>query len=367
MINHVDFNAVNKSRVIVHMDLDAFFASVETIENPALKHKPVVVGGQPDKRGVVAAASYQARKFGIRSAMPMYRAIKLCPEAVIVPPNHSRYRSYSKQVMAILRRLTHVVEPISIDEAFLDLTDQVDNWNDATTQSKSIQNMVKNETGLSASIGVATNKLIAKVASDRHKPGGFTVVPPGKEAEFLTQLPVKALWGIGPVTSDKLAYIGVQTIGDLSMMSEKVLKAHFGSHGREMLIRSKGIDDRPVMVERETKSVSHERTFTNDLIDLQSIKRSLWEMSKGVGRQLLKEDVLAKTIAIKLRYPDFTTLTRQMSLNTATDNERVIYRAALLLFQKEWTGNNPIRLLGVAGTKLSPRGQLPLFGQEKEN
>jgi DNA polymerase-4 len=354
----------DQPRAIVHLDLDAFFASVEVLRNPDLAGKPVIVGGRPEQRGVVASASYPARSFGIRSAMPTARALALCPEAIVVPTRHGVYRDYSRQVMAILRTASPTVEQMSIDEAYLDLSEHVSAWDQAIDVARSIQRRVSEDVGLSASLGIATNKLIAKVASDRDKPGGLTVVRPGEEAAFLAPLPVRALWGVGPVTEQKLAQIGVTTIGELARVSEQDLLARFGSQGAAMAQYASGVDRRPVVTEHERKSVSQERTFSRDVADLDALKRYLWQMSQGVAHHLEQLEMAGGTVAIKLRYADFTTLTRQMSLAVATTDEQEIYRAALALFQRTWQRGRPVRLLGVAARQLSaPAGQLSLWDQ----
>jgi DNA polymerase-4 len=352
----------DRPRAIVHLDLDAFYAAVEVLERPDLAGKPVVVGGRPEERGVVAAASYPARAFGIRSAMPMHRALARCPDAIVLSPRHSLYRDYSRRVMAILHHTSPLVEQMSIDEAYLDLTDQVAGWETAIEIASGLQRQVQEEVGLSASLGVATNKLVAKVASDRDKPGGLTVVRPGEEANFLAPLPVRVLWGVGPVTAQKLAQMGVETVGDLAKLPEKELRAHFGRHGVDMARRAQGIDERPVVTEHEPKSVSQERTFARDLQDAAALKRQLWQLSQSVGRRLKRAELAAGTVAVKLRYADFTTLTRQMRLAVPTDDERMIYRAALILLRRAWQRDRPVRLLGVTGRDLSPpAGQLPLL------
>jgi len=349
-------------RGIIHLDLDSFFASVEVLQNPDLAGKPVVVGGRPEKRGVVAAASYPARAFGIHSAMPMRRALALCPSAVVLPPRHRLYRDYSRRVMHILRQATPLVEQISIDEAFLDLSEQVSIWEEAADLAAGLQRQVREEVGLSASLGVATNKLVAKVASDRDKPGGLTVVRPGEEAEFLAPLPVRVLWGVGPVTAQKLAQMGITTVAELRRLSEAELKARFGSHGAAMARQARGIDPRPLSTEHEPKSVSQERTFSRDLVTEAGLKRQLWGLSQGVARRLQRAGLTAGTVAIKVRYADFMTLTRQMSLAVPTDDERAIYRAALTLLGRTWQPGRAVRLLGVAGQHLSPpTGQLSLW------
>ena len=352
----------DRPRAIAHLDLDAFYASVEVLENPDLAGKPVLVGGRPGERGVVAAASYPARAFGVHSAMPMARALALCPQAIVVPTRHRLYREYSHRVMDILHQTSSLVEQMSIDEAYLDLTDQVTVWEEAVEIAGRLQRRVKEEVGLSASLGVATNKLVAKVASDRDKPGGLTVVRPGEEAAFLAPLPVRVLWGVGPVTAERLAGMGATTVGELARLPEEELGAHFGKHGIEMAQRARGIDGRPVVTEHERKSVSQERTFARDLRDAQALKRELWQLSQGVARHLQRAELAAGTIAIKLRHADFTTLTRQMRLAVPTDDERVIYRAARTLLRRAWQRGQPVRLLGVAGRDLAPpAGQLPLL------
>jgi len=351
----------NQPRAIIHLDLDAFYAAVEVLENPDLAGKPVVVGGRPEERGVVAAASYPAREFGVRSAMPMSRALSLCPEAIVLPPRHGLYRDYSRRVMAILRQTSPLVEQMSIDEAYLDLTEQVPTWEASIEVARELQAQIKKGCGLSASLGVATNKLVAKVASDRDKPGGLTVVRPGEEAAFLAPLPVRVLWGVGPVTAEKLAAMGVTTVGQLARLSEEELWAQFGRRGAEMAQAARGIDERPVVTEHEAKSVSQETTFPRDLTDVEALREQLWQLSQGMARRLKKVERAAGTVAIKLRYADFITLTRQTTLAVPTDDERVIYQAAVALLDRAWKRGRPVRLLGVAGRHLSPPvGQLPL-------
>jgi DNA polymerase-4 len=351
-------------RAIIHLDLDAFFPSVEVLLNAELADKPLIVGGRPEERGVVASASYSARAFGVRSAMPTARALALCPDAVVLPPHHGVYRDYSRQVMAILREASPTVEQMSIDEAYLDVTTQVSAWVHALDIARSVQSRVRAEVRLSASLGIATNKLVAKVASDRDKPGGLTAVPPGEEAAFLAPLPVRVLWGVGPVTEQKLAQMGITTIGELARFSEQDLQNRFGSQGLALSQYARGIDDRPVVTEHERKSVSQERTFSRDIADVDALKRSLWQMSQGVAGHLQRTQMAASTVAIKLRYSDFTTLTRQMALAVPTADEQEIYRAALSLLQRAWQRGRPVRLLGVAARQLSaPVGQLSLWDQ----
>lgn len=354
-------------RAIVHLDLDAFFAAVEILENPELADKPLLIGGRPEDRGVVATASYPARAFGIRSAMPMARALGLCPEAIVLPARHSLYRDYSRRVMAILGETSPLVEQVSIDEAYLDLTDQVETWESAVEIARELQRRIKDEVGLSASLGVASNKLVAKVASDQDKPNGLTVVRPGQEACFLAPLPVRVLWGVGPVTAQKLAEIDVVTVGDLARLPEDTLRDRFGRNGTAMARMAQGVDERPVVIEREPKSVSQEMTLSRDVTDSKILRQQLWRLSRGVGRYLRRKGLAAGTIAIKLRYSDFTTLTRQMRLMVPVDEDREIYRAALTLLRRAWEAGRPVRLLGVAGRALSPPvGQLALWEDDEQ-
>jgi DNA polymerase IV len=349
-------------RAIIHLDLDAFFAAVEVLEDASLAGKPVIVGGSPEGRGVVASASYPARAFGIRSAMPTYRALRLCPDAVVLPPRHRLYRDYSQRVMAVLGEASPLLEQMSIDEAYLDLTGRIAGWEDCINLAREIQGRVREEVHLSASLGVATNKLVAKVASDRDKPGGLTVVRPGEEAAFLAPLPVRVLWGIGPVTAQRLAALGVQTVGDLTLLDEQQLQARLGQYGLDLARRARGIDTRPVSTEHETKSVSQERTFRRDLNDVQVLAQQLQHLSQGVAHRLERHGLAAATIGVKIRYADFTTLSRQMTLDVPTDDEQTIYHAAWALFERTWKRGRPIRLLGVAGRNLSPPpGQLSLW------
>ena len=351
----------DRTRAIVHLDLDAFYAAVEVLENHELAGKPLLIGGRPEDRGVVATASYPARAFGVRSAMPMARALALCPEAIVLPARHGLYQDYSQQVMAILHETSQLVEQVSIDEAYLDLTDQVVAWEEGIEVAQGLQRRIKEEIGLSASLGVASNKLVAKVASDRDKPGGLTVVPPGEEAAFLAPLPVRVLWGVGPVTAEKLAEMGVTTVAGLSRLPEDVLRDRFGRHGMAMAGMARGVDERPVVTEHEPKSVSQEITFSRDLTDPEALRRQLWALSQGVARRLERKGLAAETVAIKLRYSDFVTLTRQMRLSVPTGDEREIYRVALVLLRRAWQRGRPVRLLGVAGRGLTPPvGQLPL-------
>jgi DNA polymerase-4 len=352
----------DRPRAIIHLDLDAFFAAVEILQKPELAGKPVLVGGRPGERGVVASASYAARRFGVRSAMPMSRALALCPEAIVVPPRHSLYGDYSRQVMDILRRASPLVEQVSIDEAYIDISQQIATWDKAIDVAGQLQRQVAQEVHLSASLGVATNKLVAKIASDHDKPGGLTVVRPGGEAQFLAPLPVRVLWGVGPVMAGKLSSMGVTTIGELATLPEEDLLRRFGKYGAALARQSRGIDLRAVVTEHDIKSVSQERTFRRDLVEFEAMDQQLRKLSAMVARRLAKRELAAGTVAIKLRYADFSTLTRQMTLAVPTNDEELIHQAAHTLLARTWQLGRPVRLLGVAARRLSPpAGQLPLL------
>jgi DNA polymerase-4 len=292
----------------------------------------------------------------------MGRALALCPQLIIVSPRHRVYHTYSDRVMAILHEASPLMEQMSIDEAYVELTDQVDDWEQGIELARHIQARVQDEVHLSASLGVATNKLVAKVASGHRKPAGLTVVRPGDEAAFLAPLRADVIPGVGPVAVQKLAELGVVTVGDLTRVPEDELRRRFGRWGPELALRARGIDDRPVITEHELKSVSQETTFSRDLTRLEALRRELWGLSQGVGRRLKAAGVAAGTVTIKLRYSDFSTLTRQMRLAVPTDDEREIYRAALVLLERTWQSGRPVRLLGVGGHQLAPpAGQLPLL------
>ena len=347
--------------------MDAFYASVEQLDNPALRGKPVVVGGSPEGRGVVAAASYEARKFGVRSAMPMSRALRQCPDAVRVSPRFDRYGEVSRQVMAVFRALTPLVEPLSLDEAFLDVTGWVRDGAAPERIARELKNEVKQTTGLTLSVGAGSNKSIAKIASDLQKPDGLVVVPAGTEAAFLAPMPVRALWGIGPKTDAVLARAGIRTIADLARRSEVDARRLLGSSGEFLHAMANGIDDREVIVEHERKSVGAERTFARDLADGPELRRALADIAAEVARRLAGSSVRAHTIAIKLRYTNFHTITRQASLKTATDDAAVIGGIATQLFEAVAAPSDEFRLLGIQGSRLTESGaQAALWDQDAE-
>jgi DNA polymerase-4 len=339
-------------RKILHLDLDAFFCVVEELEQPDLIGKPFAVGGRPDERGVVASCSYAARRQGVRSAMPMSRALRLCPELIIVPPRHRRYAEVSRQVMALLHDLTPLVEQISIDEAFLDLSDLPE---DEETLAQRLQQRLRAHLGLPCSLGVASNKLVAKIANDFGKgqaqtgapPNAITIVPAGREAAFLAPLPAQALWGVGPKTAQRLAELGIHTIGDLAARTEAELTRLFGKNGADLARRARGIDERPIVTEHETKSISKEVTFARDIADAAELRRTVSNLAEDVGRELRREGLAGSTVKLKLRWPDFSTITRQTTLPRPTDLDVDIVTTATRLFEHAWDGRTPIRLLGV--------------------
>jgi len=352
-------------RTIIHLDLDAFFVAVERLDDPSLVGMPVIVGGRPEARGVVSSASYEARAFGIHSAMPTAKALRLCPQAVLVSGHHKRYSEMSRQVMAILAEYTPLLEQISIDEAFLDVTGTAAHYGPPPQLAGTIQDRIEDELGLSASLGVASNKLVAKIASDFRKPHGITVVPPGEEAAFLAPLPIRRLWGVGPVTARELARLGVRTIGDLAKISPEVLSARFGVHGEGLWRAARGIDDSPVTPEHEIKSLSREETFARDVRDAEVLRRELLRLSDAVAARLRRHNLQARTIGLKLRYGDFTTITRQVTLKEAVDTGPAIYALALALFKAAWDRQRAVRLLGVGTANLCQTArQLHLFEQK---
>lgn len=361
-------------RKILHIDLDAFFCAVEAQKNPALRHVPFAVGGQPEQRGVVASCSYPARYFGVRSAMPMSQAVRLCPGLRIVSADHHAYRRVSRRVMARLRQLTPLVEQLSIDEAFLDVSDLPDA---AETLARRLQATINRELQLPCSLGVATNKLVAKIANnvgkasslsairsaiDARPPNAVQVVPPGDEATFLAPLACTELWGVGPKTAAALAGLGMHTIGDIAHWPAADLERRFGKHGASLAQRARGIDHRLVETEREAKSISQETTFVHDISTREPLRQTLHEQAQGVSRSLQKKSLVASTVKLKIRWADFTTPTRQLTLEQPTDDAEGIYAAALLLFDRIWQAGQPVRLLGVGVSGLShPIHQLSLW------
>jgi DNA polymerase-4 len=356
-------------RTILHLDLDAFFCAVEEQRDASLHGLPFAVGGRPDQRGVVASCSYAARKFGVHSAMPMSRALALCPDLVIVPHRHKDYGAVSRKVMAYLHTVTPQVEQISIDEAFLDVTGLRLGGRKLAQQ---LQTRLNSELALPCSLGVATNKLVAKIANNVGKveasaqtdgpPNAIKVVPPGEEAAFLAPLPIRELWGVGPKTAEKLHRIGVQTIGELAQQPEATLVRMFGKTGADLAQRSKGIDTRPVETEQVTKSISSEITFARDVRDEGTLRRTLRRLSDQVAFRTRRADLSGRTVSIKLRWSDFTTVTRQVTLPHPVNQDSEVYASALALFERYWVRGRPVRLIGVAISGFdAPLRQLSLW------
>jgi DNA polymerase IV len=349
-------------RTILHVDLDAFFAAVEQRDRPELRGRPVVVGGGggEDARGVVSAASYEARVFGIHSAMSLREAYRRCPDAVFLPVDGRRYQAASRDVMSILRRFTPQVEPISIDEAFLDVTGSAALFGDGPAIARRIKDEVRAEVGLTVSVGVASTKLVAKIASDLRKPDGLVVVPVGEEAAFLEPLSIGRLWGVGEKTAVALRDYSVRTIGDLARLPPDLLVRRFGKHGASLVDRARGIDPDPVHDGDPAKSVGHEHTFDVDTSDPEVIERTLLAMADGVAGRLRSAGVRAGTVAVKIRDSGFRTITRQRTLAEPTDMTGPIYATALELARPEIRGMR-VRLLGVTASNLGEREQLALF------
>ncbi|CAG0939892.1 DNA polymerase IV [Gammaproteobacteria bacterium] len=334
-------------RRIIHLDMDAFYASVEQRDDPALRGRPVAVGGSPRSRGVVAAASYEARAFGVRSAMPMARALRQCPDLVVVRPDFPRYREASQRVMAILRSATPLVEPLSLDEAYLDVTDNL--WGEplASSVARGLKQRIREELALTASAGVAPNKFLAKIASGWRKPDGLTVIAPARVEAFLQQLPVEALWGVGPVTARKLHAIGIGRLVDVRAADPAVLAGAVGSLSGRLQELARGEDQRPVRPDRPWKSISAETTFATDLADPATQAEEIARLAARVAASLAKRRLRARTVTIKVRYGDFTTVTRSHSELLATADASDITGRALALLARTEATTRPVRLLGV--------------------
>ena len=338
-------------RHVLHADFDAFYTSIEQLDKPHLRGKPIVVGGSPEVRGVVASASYESRHFGIRSAMPMRTALRLCPDLIRVGARFDRYREVSRQVMAIFREITLLVEPLSLDEAYLDVTASVSAvlpGNDPADIARSLKNRVKAELGLTISVGVGTSKSVAKIASDMDKPDGLTIVPPGSERDFLSPLAVGKLWGVGPKTVERLNAEGIRTIGDMASQPEDWFSARFGKTGPHMRSLALGQDDRPVVVERETKSVSAETTLVNDTGDPEVLHELVSRLSQNVARDLRRKELQGRTVKLKLRLADFTTFTRQKTVDALVASPDDITQAASALLRAELLPGRMFRLVGVS-------------------
>jgi DNA polymerase-4 len=328
--------------------MDAFYASVEQRDNPALRGQPVAVGGDPQGRGVVAAASYEARRFGVRSAIPMSRAVRLCPGLIIVRPDFAKYRTVSQQVFAIYRSVTPLVEPLSLDEAYLDVTDNAWGESLAVTVARRIKAQIRETTGLTASAGVAPNKFLAKIASGWKKPDGLTVIAPARVESFIRDLPVDALWGVGPKTAARLREHGLSTLADIRSRSLDDLHALVGSLADWLMELAHGRDDRPVEPDRPSKSSGSECTYAEDLGRMDDIRREVDEMARDAAAWLVRKQRFARTVVLKVRYGDFTTITRSHSTRAATQSADEIAGRALALIARTEAGKRPVRLLGVS-------------------
>jgi DNA polymerase-4 len=356
-------------RSIIHLDLDAFFCAVEEQREPALVGTPFAVGGRPETRGVVASCSYAARQFGVHSAMPMARAVRQCPGLIVVPPDFPAYRAASQQVMERLRAVTPLVEQISIDEAFLEVTGLPEPVDWLATR---LQNQIRDELGLSCSVGVATNKLVAKIATDAGKaaaragrmPRAICMVPPGEEALFLAPMAVTALWGVGEKTAARLAALGIHTIGELAAWPAKDLTTRFGQHGADLARHARGLDDRELVTERASKSISQETTFARDVREVALLQETLRVQAATIAGKLQRKGLVGTTVKLKLRWPDFTTPTRQMTLTQPAGDAEAITAAGLRLLHVLWPIGQPVRLIGIGISGLgSPPRQLSLWDQ----
>jgi len=337
---------------IAHVDMDAFFVSVEELEDPSLKGKAVVVGADPDGRGVVAAASYEARKFGVHSAMPIRTAKKLCPHAIFLRGHHAKYSQYSHNIYDIFGEFTPIVEMVSIDEAYLDLTGCERLHGSAFRGADKLIRTIKDRTGLNASIGLSTSHLVSKIASDQAKPHGLLYVLPGCEASFLAPLPIRRMPGIGKVTEPELRSRGITTIGDLGTTGAEKLKEWFGTYGEWLYTKSQGRDIEAYQYSEEPKSISHETTFDVDVDDVEEMERTLSYLSQLVARRLRDHGVFARTVGLKLRYASFRTLTRDVTLDEPTHLDSVIFDKVLRLFESNRDRKQKIRLLGVKTSHL---------------
>lgn len=358
--------AVDAPRRILHCDMDCFYAAVHMRDDPSLRGLPVIIGGDPTGRGVVAAASYEVRRFGVHSAMPAAEARRRCPQAVFIRPDFPRYRRESDAIFAIFRELTPVVQAVSIDEAYLDVSDHFGAHGSATAVAREVRRRVREERGLTVSVGVGPNKLVAKIASDHGKPDGLVVVRPSQVEDFLAPLPVRRLHGVGPATERALGEVGIATVADLRRFSAEALAARFGRHGGVLHAFAHGVDRRPVETHSVRKSLGTENTYRHDLTRLAEMEEEVRRMAAEVCAALERREMTARTVTLKVRYGDFTTVTRSRTLAAPTaDAATVAAHAADLLAHTE-APRRPVRLLGVTASNLDPSGvwQLPLFEDE---
>jgi len=345
-----------KLRRILHVDMDAFYASVEQRDDPALRGRPVAVGGRPESRGVVCAASYEARAFGVRSALPMARALRLCPHLVVVPPDFSKYGAVSRQVFDLFRSVTPLVEPLSLDEAYLDVTSNAWGLPLGMEVARRLKERIREETSLTASAGVAPNKFLAKIASGWKKPDGLTVIAPERMEAFLQKLPVDALWGVGPKTAARLRARGIERLVDVRSADASLLAETVGSYAEALRRMSYGQDDRPVDPNRERKSVGCEETFVHDLTDAAEIRSRVEALARNTAEYLVRKKLRARTLTLKLRYSNFQTITRSETRDPPTDAQEELAARAVALLEKTEAGSRPVRLLGVSVHGLTDAG-----------
>ena len=351
------------ARAILHVDMDAFYAAVEQRDRPELRGKPVIVGADPKGgkgRGVVSTASYEARRFGVGSAMPISQAYRLCPQGVYVPVDMAKYAAVSDEIMEEMRRYTDLVEPLSIDEAFLDVSGSARAFGDGPTVARELKRRIQERTRLTASVGVAACKLVAKIASDLRKPDGLVIVPPGEEAALLAPLPIRRLWGVGPKMEEQLAKLGILTIGQLAAIDPGKLQRRLGTHGQDLLLLARGIDERPVISYGDAKSVGHEHTYDQDTADVERLRRTLLDLADSVARRLRKAGLRGRTITLKYRDETFHTVTRDVTLKQPTDSGDVLFQNAWKLFQSVH-GRLKVRLIGVSASGFGKRPQLEMF------
>jgi DNA polymerase IV len=346
-------------RRILHLDMDAFYASVEQRDDPALRGRPVAVGGSPQSRGVVCAASYEARRFGVRSAIPMSQAVRLCPELAVVPPDFRKYKEVSDRVFGIFRSVTPLVEPLSLDEAYLDVTENAWNLPLGVEVAKRLKERIREEVQLTASAGVAPNKFLAKIASGWKKPDGLTVIAPERVERFLQKLPVDALWGVGPVTARKLREAGIERLLDVRTADGEVLKRAVGSWAEGLRRLAFGQDDRPVEPNRERKSIGCEETYAKDLSDLVRIRGEVEALARHAADILTRKELFARTVTLKLRYATFQTITRSETRVPPTRDPADIAARAVALLEKTDASHRPVRLLGVSLHGLSAAAEDP--------
>ena len=353
-----------ESRQIIHVDMDAFYASVEQLDNPDLVGKAVIVGGDPKQRGVVSAASYEARKFGVHSAMPMSQAVRICPDAIVLPVRMKRYVELSKQIHAIFQQFTPQIEPISLDEAFLDVTRSLQLFGSEEKIGRVIKDQIREKLGLVASVGIAANKFLAKLASDLDKPDGFVVITEKNRQQTLDPLPVSKIWGVGKVTEKTLKSKGINTIKQLRETPPEILRSIFGDQISHTLRLARGVDNREVESSREAKSISSEQTFATDIADKHILIDVLLNQVEDVAQRLRLNDLEAKTITLKLRYEDFLTITRSNTFNHPTNVTKILWQEAEQVFSKWYKKSaGALRLLGfgVSGLQKAGSGQHELF------